>query len=74
VLELLQTGDGTLAALDDVLELEPVDGVLTVSEVGKPLDPDAFADDDTAGPFTPAADEVVVGPLGDHYFFPDEDD
>ena len=74
VLELLQNGDGTLAALDEVVELEPVDGVLTVSEVGKPLDSDAFADDDTAGPFTPASDEVVIGRLGDHYFFPEEEE
>ena len=36
VLELLQTGDGSLGALD-VPELEPLDGVVVVAEVGTPL-------------------------------------
>src|SRR3954452_14360528 len=43
VLELLQAGDGSLSSLD-VPELEPLDGLLTVSEVKEPLDLDAFPD------------------------------
>ena len=37
VLELLQSGDGSLAALD-VPELEPLDGLVAVVEVDAPLD------------------------------------
>src|SRR5919107_5816168 len=48
VLELLQAGDGSLSALD-VPELEPLDGLLTVSEVKEPLDLEAYADEDGAG-------------------------
>ena len=40
ILELLQSGDGSLAALD-VPELEPLDGVVVVAEVGSALDLDA---------------------------------
>ena len=67
VLELLQTGDGSLAALD-VPELEPLDGVVMVSEVGTPLDLEAFDDDDAVGPFPPAADDRLVGRLDEHPF------
>ena len=73
VLELLQAGDGSLAALD-VPEMEPLDGVLTVSEVAKPLDLEAFGDEDGAGPFAPATDDVLVGRLDEHPFLPDEDE
>jgi hypothetical protein len=73
VLELLQAGDGSLAALD-VEELEPLDGLVTVSEAGKPLDADAYDDEDSTGPFTPAPDEIVVGRVGDHFFFPGDED
>ena len=69
VLELLQAGDGSLSSLD-VPELEPLDGVLTVSEVAKPLDLEAFEDDDGAGPFAPAADDLLVGRLDEHPFLP----
>ncbi|MEU7976675.1 hypothetical protein AB0B48_32055 [Micromonospora sp. NPDC049089] len=55
VLELLQSGDGSLGALD-VPELEPLDGVVMVSEVGTPVDLESFDDDDAVGPFQPAAD------------------
>src|SRR5689334_15599480 len=55
VLELLQAGDGSLSSLD-VPELEPLDGLLTVSEVTEPLDLEAFEDEDGAGPFAPAPD------------------
>jgi len=73
ILELLQTGDGSLAALD-VPEMEPLDGVLTVTEVVKPLDLEAFDDEDGAGPFAPAADDVLVGRLDEHPFLPDDED
>jgi hypothetical protein len=73
VLELLQAGDGSLAGLD-VPELEPLDGVVTVSEVAKPLDLEAYPDDDGAGPFTAAPDDQLVGRLDEHPFPPDSDD
>ena len=74
VLELLQAGDGSLGALD-VPELEPLDGVVTVSEVGVPLDVEAFADDDPTGPFAPGPEDVLVGRLDEHpYTGEDEHD
>lgn len=73
VLELLQAGDGSLASLD-VPELEPLDGLLTVSEVKEPLDLEAFADEDGIGPFTPGPDDQLVGRLDEHPFLPDEED
>jgi len=73
VLELLQAGDGSLSSLD-VPELEPLDGLLTVSEVGEPLDLEAFADEDGAGPFAPGPDDVLVGRLDEHPFLTDEED
>lgn len=73
VLELLQAGDGSLAALD-VPELEPLDGLLTVSEVAKPLDLEAYEDSDGTGPFTPEADDLLVGRLDEHPFLPDEEE
>jgi hypothetical protein len=73
VLELLQAGDGSLSSLD-VPELEPLDGLLTVSEVAVALDLEAFAEDDGAGPFTPAADDLLVGRLDEHPFPLDDDD
>jgi len=71
VLELLQAGDGTLGALD-VEQLEPLDGLVTISETAEPLDTDDYDDEDIAGPFAPAADEVLVGRVGDHFFFPSD--
>ncbi|MEV4642581.1 hypothetical protein AB0J80_35080 [Actinoplanes sp. NPDC049548] len=73
VLELLQAGDGSLSSLD-VPELEPLDGLLTVSEVKEPLDLEAFADEDGTGPFTPGPDDQLVGRLDEHPFLPDEED
>jgi hypothetical protein len=73
VLELLQAGDGSLASLD-VPELEPLDGLLTVTEVADPLDLEAFDDADGAGPFAPVETDVLVGRLDEHPFLPDEDD
>jgi hypothetical protein len=72
VLELLQAGDGSLAALD-VPELDPLDGVVTVSEVAAALDLEAFADDDAAGPFTPGAEDLLVGRLDEHPYTGEDD-
>jgi hypothetical protein len=69
VLELLQTGDGSLGALD-VPELEPLDGVVMVSEVETALDLDAYDEDDPQGPFTTATDDRLVGRLDEHPFLP----
>ena len=73
VLELLQAGDGSLSSLD-VPELEPLDGLLTVSEVTTPLDLEAFEDEDGAGPFAPLADDQLVGRLDEHPFTDEDED
>ncbi|MBG0567463.1 hypothetical protein [Actinoplanes aureus] len=73
VLELLQAGDGSLASLD-VPELEPLDGLLTVTEVAEPLDLEAFDDADGSGPFAPVEGDQLVGRLDEHPFLPDEED
>lgn len=65
VLELLQSGDGSLAALD-VPELEPLDGVVAVAEVEAPLDLEAFDEADGHGPFTLEAPARIVGRLDEH--------
>ncbi|HEY8532886.1 MAG TPA: hypothetical protein VIL44_03280 [Micromonospora sp.] len=69
VLELLQAGDGSLNALD-IPELEPLDGVVVVHEVAERFNPDAFADDDSAGPFVPAPGDRLVGRLDEHPYLP----
>ncbi|BBH71239.1 hypothetical protein ACTI_79240 [Actinoplanes sp. OR16] len=73
VLELLQAGDGSLASLD-VPELEPLDGLLTVTEVAAPLDLEAFDDADGSGPFAPVDGDQLVGRLDEHPFLPDDED
>ncbi|MGW0433519.1 hypothetical protein ACWDV4_13405 [Micromonospora sp. NPDC003197] len=73
VLELLQSGDGSLGALD-IPELEPLDGVVMVSEVGAPLDLESFDDDDSAGPFQPGSGDRLVGRLDEHPFLPSAED
>ncbi|MEV1145809.1 hypothetical protein [Micromonospora sp. NPDC049799] len=72
VLELLQSGDGSLGALE-VPELEPLDGVVMVSEVGTPVDLESFDDDDPVGPFQPALDDRLVGRLDEHSFLDDDE-
>ncbi|WP_326553719.1 hypothetical protein [Micromonospora sp. NBC_01813] len=71
VLELLQAGDGSLGALD-IPELDPLDGVVMVHEVGTALDPDAFDDGDVDGPFRSAPGDEIVGRLDEHAYLPDE--
>ena len=73
VLELLQAGDGSLSSLD-VPELEPLDGLLTVSEIAEPLDLEAFEDSDGSGPFAPKEGDLLVGRLDEHPFLPDEEE
>ncbi|MGW1062097.1 hypothetical protein [Micromonospora rubida] len=73
VLELLQSGDGSLSALD-VPELEPLDGVVMVSEVDTPVDLESFDDEDAVGPFQPAADDRLVGRLDEHPFLDLDDE
>ncbi|GIG59252.1 hypothetical protein Lfu02_36240 [Longispora fulva] len=67
VLELLQAGDGSLAPLD-IPELEPLDGVVTVSEVDSSLDPDAAPEDDIDAVFAVGAGEKLVGRFDEHPF------
>lgn len=67
VLELMQAGDGSLGALD-IPELESLDGVVVVAEVGKALDPAAYEDTDGAGPFTVAEGDKIVDRLDEHTY------
>jgi hypothetical protein len=73
VLELLQAGDGSLAPLD-IPELEPLDGVVTVSEIETSLDLDAAPEDDVDALFAVADDERLVGRFDEHPFADDEED
>ncbi len=65
ILELLQAGDGSLAALD-VPELEPMDGIVTIAEVVAPLDLDAYDDADGNGPYHLGEGDKLVGRLDEH--------
>jgi hypothetical protein len=73
VLELLQAGDGSLGALD-IPELEPLDGVVMVSEVTAPLDLESYGEEDAAGPFAPGPEDRLVGRLDEHPFMPLDDE
>jgi hypothetical protein len=65
VLELLQSGDGSLGALD-LPELEPLDGIVAVAEVATPLDLDGFEETDGVGPFRLGDEDRLVGRLDEH--------
>jgi hypothetical protein len=65
VLGLVQAGDGSLAALD-VPALEPLDGVVTVSEVSEPLDLATATEADGADLFRPGPGDRLVGRLDEH--------
>lgn len=65
ILELLQTGDGSMGALD-VPELEPLDGIVAVVETGEPLDLDEFDETDAVGPFQVSVSDRLVGRLDEH--------
>ena len=62
ILELLQSGDGSLGMLD-VPELDPLDGIVIVTEVGAPLDPEAHHESDGEAPFRLADADRTVGRL-----------
>src|SRR5581483_430634 len=65
ILELLQAGDGSMSALD-LPELEPLDGVVVVAEVGTALDLEAYEETDGTGPFALEDDDRLVGRLDEH--------
>jgi hypothetical protein len=65
VLELLQSGDGSLGALD-IPELEPLDGIVAVVETREPLDIEEFEETDAVGPFQVASGDKLVGRLDEH--------
>jgi hypothetical protein len=67
VLELMQAGDGALGSLD-IPELESMDGVVVVAEVGQALDPQAFADTDAVGPFALEPGDKLVDRLDEHAY------
>jgi hypothetical protein len=71
VLELVRDGDGSLAGLD-VPELEPQAGVVTVQEVGEPLDLGAAAADPTVL-FGTGTGDRMIGRL-DEQPYPADDD
>jgi hypothetical protein len=78
ILELLQAGDGSLGALD-IPELEPLDGIVAVAEVGDALDLEAYEETDGAGPFEMAEGDRLVGRLDEHPYtgheeYEDEED
>lgn len=73
VLELLQSGDGSLGALD-LPELEPLDGLVAVVEAGAPLDLGAYADTDGAGPFALGSPDRLIGRLDEQPFLDLDDD
>jgi hypothetical protein len=62
VLELLQGGDGSLRMLD-VPELDPLDGIVVVTEVDSALDPEAHDHADGESPFRLAASDRTTGRL-----------
>jgi hypothetical protein len=62
VLELLQGGDGSLRMLE-VPELEPLDGVVVVTEVEAALDPEAYDQTDGEAPFRLAGSDRTTGRL-----------
>jgi hypothetical protein len=67
LLELMQAGDGSLAALD-IPELESLNGVVVVAEVAEGLDPEAYADADGVGPFQLADGDRLVDRLDEHAY------
>ena len=74
MVELMQAGDGSLAALD-IPELEALNGVVAVVEVAQPLDPEAYEDADAAGPFQIGAGDRLVDRLDEQaYVDLDEED
>lgn len=65
VAELMHAGDGALGALD-VPELEPLGGVVAVTEVPRPLGPSESGESPDGGPFRIAADEPLLYRFEEH--------
>jgi hypothetical protein len=65
LLELLQSSDGSLAALD-IPELEPLDGIVTVAEVDEAFEPDDFPEVDANGPYQLTGSDRLVARLDEH--------
>jgi hypothetical protein len=72
VLELLQSGDGSLAMLD-IPELDPLDGVVVVAEVVAALSTEEHDGPDAAGAFELAGDDRPVGRLDERTLLDTED-
>ncbi|HEX6684222.1 MAG TPA: hypothetical protein VF062_15570 [Candidatus Limnocylindrales bacterium] len=75
LLELLQSSDGSLAALD-IPELEPLDGIVTVAEVDAAFEPDEYPETDANGPYELSGTDKLVARLDEHLtgeIFEDED-
>jgi hypothetical protein len=73
ILELMQASDVSLGALE-IPELEALDGVVVVAEVGQPLDPEAYDETDGTGPFGLETGDRLVDRLDEHAGFDYEDD
>jgi hypothetical protein len=71
----MQAGDGSLGALD-IPELESLNGVVVVAEVGAGLDPEIYEDSDGTGPFQLDDGDRLVDRLDEHAYveLPDDDD
>lgn len=65
LLELLQSSDGSLAALD-IPELEPLDGIVTVAEVDAAFEPDDYPETDANGPYELTGSDKLVARLDEH--------
>jgi hypothetical protein len=76
VIELLQSGDGSLGMLD-VPELDPLDGVVLVAEVDQALDPAVLETEpapDPDAPFRLAATDRALSRLHERAFSSPEED
>jgi hypothetical protein len=65
VLELMQLGDGSLGALD-IAELEPLNGLVVVAQVGAELDPEEHDDPEAAEAFRLGREDKVLDRLDEH--------
>ncbi|MGA8114080.1 MAG: hypothetical protein WCA46_10500 [Actinocatenispora sp.] len=65
VAELMQAGDGALGSLD-VPELEPLGGVVTVTQTTRALGDDELDDEDESAPYVISADESVLYRFDEH--------
>jgi hypothetical protein len=73
LLELMQSGDGSLGELD-IPELESLNGVVVVAEVDAALDPETFEDTDGSGPFQLDPADRLVDRLDEHAYMEFDED